>query len=137
MNCVRNLVFCFVLVTSINEGHSQIQLWYFQDYKSYFRADSCSQNAVISIWGSQYLRIKITDSCKYVEVSCYSSKDSSLKEKGLYYNTNFLKQFNTQRRQAGTDTSFVAKRKRIILKRTGAWNFYNKAGKIVKTIKYR
>lgn len=118
--------------------YGQRMSWYFPEYKHYLRPDNdCNEKSVVSIWGWQYLKIKVKDSCRLVEISCYRSKDSTLKEKGLYYNTSDTITQNAIVGQAGTDSVRTTKSRQIVFKRTGTWRFYNKAGRIIKTVKYK
>lgn len=118
--------------------YSQRVSWFFSEYKYYMKPDNeCFQESVVSIWGWRYLRIKVFDNCRRVEISCYRGKDSTLKEKGVYYMTRDTVLQNATIRQAGTDSSRTEKTVHIIFKRVGTWKFYNKAGRIVKTVKYK
>lgn len=135
MKCTFVLVFVALFSTNL---YSQRISWYFPEYKFNFRPDSsCNQKAGRSIQSWQYLKVRVYDSCRYVEISCYNSKDSSLKERGLYYNTNKIVEYNSRGRQAGSDSSFVTKRQHIVFKRVGTWKFYNKAGRVIKTTNYK
>lgn len=131
------LLFVFAAFISINL-YSQRSSWYFPEYKFTFRPDStCSQQAVSSIQSWQYLKVRVYDRCRYVEVSCYNSKDSTLKEKGLYYNSSKIVEYNARGSHAGTDSAWTARKQHIIFRRVGTWKFYNRGGGIIKTIKYK
>jgi len=131
-------VFSLFLILFSTNASSQRSSWYFPEYKHYFRPDTtCYQTIVESIWGWQYLKISVFDNCRYVEISCYRSKDSTLKQKGLYYNTNTVITHPVTVRQAGTDSVRTEESTQTLFKRTGVWKFYNTAGHLIKTIKYK
>ena len=135
---VRIFIFLTLFITFEKSVYSQRLSWYFPEYKHYLRADNeCNQKSVVTIWGWQYLKIKVYDSCRLVEISCYRSKDSTLKEKGLYYNTNDTIIQNAIVSQAGTDSVRITKSQQIIFNRTGTWKFYNRSGHVIKTVKYK
>lgn len=134
----RFLMVIAVLTYSLSYARSQSTSFFFPDYKLYFRSNNtCNQKAVRSIQSWQYLKIKVYDSCKFVEVSCYRSKDSTLKEKGLYHNTGKVLEQNARGMHAGSEGSWVAVHKHIVFKRTGIWKFYDKKGKLIQTKIYK
>ena len=120
-----------------NSLYSQRLSWHFPEYEFYLRPNgNCNRIIKQSIWGWQYLKVKVYDSCRHVEISCYRSKDSTLKEKGVYYMTSDTLFQNATVRQAGTDSTRTEKTQHIVFKRVGIWKFYNKAGRVIKTVKY-
>lgn len=129
----------FAIVTVFSTSvYSQKISWYFPEYKHYLRPNgNCNRTIKQSIWGWQYLKIKVYDSCHKVEVSCYRSKDSTLKEKGIYYMSRDTIFQNATVRQAGIDSTRTEKTQNIVFKRVGTWKFYNKTGRIIKTVNYK
>ncbi len=138
MGLHKHKVLLVVGMILFSSTYAQRTSWYFPEYKFSFRpSGSCDQTIVRSIQNWQYLRIRTYDSCKYIEVSCYRSKDSTLKERGLYYNTNDVYQYSSRGRTAGTDSVFVASREHVIYKRVGRWEYYDRRSKVIKVINYK
>lgn len=130
------LVFAFF--TCCFKLYSQDLSWYFPEYEHYLKPDkNCNQNSVASIWGWQYLKIKVKDSCRTVEVSCYRSKDSTLKDRGIYINTRDTVAQKSVVSQAGADSIRIVHSQKVVFRRTGTWKFYDNRGRILKTIKYK
>lgn len=127
-----------MLSMALNKVDSQIVSWYFPEYKHYFRPNGdCNGTSIKSIWGEQYLKFRVYDSCRHVEISCYSRKDSALKERGIYYATKNIISSNSVVRQAGADSSRLQKIQYVVFNRVGIWRVYNKAGRVIRTIKYK
>lgn len=139
MNFTKFCIGLFSFLTlCFHNLYGQRQSWYFPDYKHYFRPDSsCNQNVIKSIQSRQYLKIKVYDDCRHVEISCYRSKDSTLKEKGLYYNTGETAMQKGVANQAGTDSIRIVEKSFLVFKRLGVWKYYNRAGRVIKTVKYK
>jgi antitoxin component YwqK of YwqJK toxin-antitoxin module len=132
----------FILVAlaanSFGNLYGQKTSFFFPDYKFYFKSDgTCNEKATRSIYDYQYLRFNIYDSCKLIEMSCYRSKDSTLKEKGMYCNTNEIITQNARVTDASFDKSRVVQKQFIVFRRTGVWKFYDKKGKVIKTKTYK
>lgn len=138
MKFIRYCVLFIIVMVCSNNLYSQRVSWHFPEYEFYLKPNgNCNRTIKQSIWGSQYLKIKVYDNCRRVEISCYRSKDSTLKEKGVYYMTNDTLLQNATVRQAGTDSTRTEKTQHIIFKRVGTWKFYNKAGRLIKTVNYK
>lgn len=134
---IRIIVICSLLFCC-NSVYGQKTPWYFPEYKHYVRPDSsCNQSVTVSIWGWQYLKIKVYDSCRLVEVSCYRSRDSTLKEKGNYYNSGNIVTKKGTTRDVSFDKEKTVEKDFIVFNRVGTWKFYNRNGRVVKSVQYK
>lgn len=137
MKPIKHYVLFLIVMIFTSSLYSQRLSWYFPEYKYYLRATgNCDRTIKQSIWGWQYLEIKIYDECRQGEVSCYRSKDSTLKEKGNYYVTADTLSIKGTKRNAGTDSVTKQRTQHIIFKRVGTWRVYDKTGKVIKAIEY-
>ncbi|HQW44897.1 MAG TPA: hypothetical protein PLX74_12005 [Chitinophagaceae bacterium] len=132
------MILIILITTLLNDSLPKKQtLGYFPEYKHYIIiVDSDSLISKKSIWGYQYLSIKLYDSCKYAEVKCYRSKDSTLKESGLYYNNNFKMASNFKTYGAGSNKEYKSTKDVVRFKRIGPWKYYNKNGSLIKTVNF-
>ena len=138
MKFIKHYGLFIILLACSNNLCSQRVSWYFPEYKFYLRpTGNCNRTIRQSIWGSQFLKIKVYDSCRRVEISCYRSKDSTLKERGVYYTTGDTVLQNATVRQAGTDSARTEQTQHIIFGRIGTWKFYSKAGRVIRTVNYK
>ena len=135
MGVFKLMIVLLFLSTQLEKINERI-LYFFPEYKSTFLPDSCTEEKIQIIGGYRYLKIRMLNNCKEIEVKCYNSNNRRLIEWGHYINTDSVITKKAFYRDVSTGEIEATTTKHYKLCRIGVWKFYDKSGKVIKLLNY-